>query len=99
VGRPRLVYFNQLPETLELRVIQQWKEWLATNTDGNLPTNQKMRDKIKNKNKKDKLITLSFGIHSDCSRKYGTANWMRVTDVRFGPRGMGRGGALFLFTF
>jgi hypothetical protein len=23
VGRPRLVYFNQLPETLELRVIQQ----------------------------------------------------------------------------
>ena len=30
------------PETQELTVILQWKEWLATNPDGKLPTNQKI---------------------------------------------------------
>jgi hypothetical protein len=29
------------PETQELTVIQQWKDWLATIRDGKLPTNQK----------------------------------------------------------
>jgi hypothetical protein len=41
VGRPRLQYLKQLPDTQELTIIQQWKEWLATNPDGKLPTNQK----------------------------------------------------------
>jgi hypothetical protein len=27
--------------TLQLTVIEQWKEWLATIPDGKLPTNQK----------------------------------------------------------
>ena len=30
------------PETQELTVIQQWKDWLATIRDGKLPTNQKI---------------------------------------------------------
>jgi len=30
-----------LPQTQQLTVIQQWNEWLATITDGKLPTNQK----------------------------------------------------------
>jgi len=31
-----------LPETEELTVIEQWKEWLATNPDRKLATNQKI---------------------------------------------------------
>jgi hypothetical protein len=42
VGRPRLQYLKQMPETRELTVIQQRKEWLATIPDGKLPTNQKI---------------------------------------------------------
>jgi hypothetical protein len=30
------------PETQELTVVQQWKEWLAAIPDGILPTNQKI---------------------------------------------------------
>ena len=30
------------PETQELTVIQQWKDWLSTIPDGKLPTNQKI---------------------------------------------------------
>jgi hypothetical protein len=29
-------------EKQQLTVIQQWREWLATVPDGNLPTNQKI---------------------------------------------------------
>jgi hypothetical protein len=32
---------SKLPETQQLTVIQQWKEWLATNPHGKLPTDQK----------------------------------------------------------
>jgi hypothetical protein len=34
----------KLPETQQLTVIQQWKEWLATIPDGKLPTNQKIEE-------------------------------------------------------
>jgi len=34
--------YSKSPETQELTVIQQWKEWLATIPDGKLPTNQKI---------------------------------------------------------
>jgi hypothetical protein len=33
---------NKSPETQELTVLQQWKDWLATIPDGRLPTNQKI---------------------------------------------------------
>jgi hypothetical protein len=42
VGRPRLQYLKQSPETQELTVIQQCEKWLATIPDGKLPTNQKI---------------------------------------------------------
>jgi hypothetical protein len=32
--------YSKSPETEELTVIQQCKEWLATISDGKLPTNQ-----------------------------------------------------------
>jgi hypothetical protein len=35
-----------------VRVIQQWKEWLATIPDGKLPTNQRLKVKRKKKKKK-----------------------------------------------
>jgi hypothetical protein len=49
-GRPLLQYYSKSPETQELTVIQQWKEWLAKIPGGKLPTNQK--DKMKMNNKK-----------------------------------------------
>jgi hypothetical protein len=41
VGRPGLQYLKQVIETQELAVIEQWKEWLATNLGGKQSTNQK----------------------------------------------------------
>jgi len=42
VGRPRKNNSRKSPEAQQLTVIQQWREWLATITDGELPTNQKI---------------------------------------------------------
>ena len=41
-GRPGLQYLKQVARNTAADVIQQWKEWLATNPDGKLPTNQKI---------------------------------------------------------
>jgi hypothetical protein len=38
-GRPRLQYLKRVARYTRLTIIQQWKEWLATNPDGKLPTN------------------------------------------------------------
>jgi hypothetical protein len=38
VGKHRLQYFSKSPETQQLTVAQQSKEWLATFPDGKLPT-------------------------------------------------------------
>jgi hypothetical protein len=32
--------YSKSPETQQLTVVQRWKEWLATVTDGQLPTNR-----------------------------------------------------------
>jgi len=39
---PDIAPSRMFTTTQELRVIQQWKEWLATIPDGKLPTNQKI---------------------------------------------------------
>jgi hypothetical protein len=44
MGRPRPQYLGKSPGTYEQTDIKQWKEQLATNPNGKLPTNQKIEE-------------------------------------------------------
>ena len=72
MGNPGLQYLSKSPETQQLTVIQQWKEWLATVTDGKLATNQKSEgqeeeeEEEEEDGKKEKKETVGTTTSSGC---------------------------------